>query len=163
MHTIRPAIPDDVPAISAIYNHEVEHSLATMDSIPEDASYREKWLSAHGPEHPVLVADDGGEVAGWASLSRWSDKDGYDGIVELSVFVAEGHRRKGLGRELMKEVLALGEKAGHHTVASRITVENRVSIALHREFGFYDVGVQKGAGYKFGERHDVLIMQLDYR
>ena len=60
------------------------------------------------------------------------------------------------------EVLEQGKKAGHHTVASRITTENVVSIDFHREFGFYDVGIQKGAGFKFGRRHDILIMQLDF-
>ncbi len=162
MTTIRPATTADVPAISEIYNHEVEHSAATMDSVPEDVECREWWLGDHGPKHPVLVAEDDGVVAGWASLSRWSDKDGYGGTVEISVFVRDTHRRRGIGRALMAEVLAQGEKAGHHTVASRISVENQMSVTLHREFGFYDVGVQKGAGYKFGRRHDILIMQKDY-
>eukprot|EP01031_Cornospumella_fuschlensis_P001783 gene1783-2226_t len=61
----------DLPAINAIYNHYVEHSVCTYQTAPSTADERALWFAAHGPKHPVIVAEEDGEVIGWGSLSRF--------------------------------------------------------------------------------------------
>ena len=71
---IRPARQADLPAITAIYNDAVLKTTATFDLEPKTAAEQAKWFRAHGPKHPILVAEEGEGVLGWASLSAWSGR-----------------------------------------------------------------------------------------
>jgi L-amino acid N-acyltransferase len=71
---IRPAIADDLPAITAIYNHAILNTTATFDTEPKTEAEQLAWFKAHDERHPVLVATIDGKVVGWASLSAWSDR-----------------------------------------------------------------------------------------
>jgi L-amino acid N-acyltransferase len=159
---IRKAIYTDVPAITGIYNEAILTTTATFDTEPKTTAAQRKWFKAHGPKNPILVAVEGGKVVGWASLSAYSDRCAYSGTAELSVYVKEKFRNQGIGRKLMETVLAAGKKAGLHTVISRIAGGNDISIHLHREFDFADVGVMKEVGNKFGQLLDVYLMQKIY-
>ena len=94
---VRAAGHEDLPRILEIYNHEVLVSTATYDTVPRTPAEHRKWFSLHGTDHPVLVADAGSAIAGWASLSPWSDRAAYAKAVEVSVYVAEEYRRQGVG------------------------------------------------------------------
>ena len=85
-------------------------------------------------------------MIGWASLSVYSDRCAYADTAELSVYVKESFRNSGIGKELMQAVLEEGKKAGLHTVISRIAGDNNISINLHHQFGFEDIGVMKEVG-----------------
>ena len=159
---IRKAIYTDVPPITGIYNEAILTTTATFDTEPKTTAAQRKWFKAHGPKNPILVAVEGGKVVGWASLSAYSDRCAYSGTAELSVYVKEKFRNQGIGRKLMETVLAAGKKAGLHTVISRIAGGNDISIHLHREFDFADIGVMKEVGNKFGQLLDVYLMQKIY-
>jgi len=159
---IRKAIYTDVPAIAGIYNEAILTTTATFDTEPKTTAAQRKWFKAHGPKNPILVAVEGGKIIGWASLSAYSDRCAYSGTAELSVYVKEKFRNRGIGRKLMQAVLEEGEKAGLHTVISRIAGGNDVSIHLHRQFDFADTGVMKEVGNKFGQLLDVYLMQKMY-
>ncbi len=159
MISIRPAVLADLPEITAIYNEAISHTTATFDTEPKMVEEQAAWFKSHDENHPVMVAVITGQVVGWASLSRWSDRCAYDGTVELSVYVHHGHRGKGIGRKLMEVILAEGEKTGLHTIISRITTENRNSIHLHEWFGFNSIGIMREVGNKFGKLLDVQLMQ----
>ena len=159
MISIRPATLADLPEITAIYNEAIANTTATFDTELKTAEEQAAWFRGHDENHPVIVATLNEQVVGWASLSRWSDRCAYDGTVELSVYVHHEHRGKGLGRKLIEVIVAEGEKAGLHTIISRITTENRNSIHLHEWFGFNSIGVMKEVGNKFGKLLDVQLMQ----
>src|SRR5215213_7135688 len=83
---IRPATADDLGDINDIYNHYVLHSSATYQEAPEPIEGRRAWFARHGPSHPVTVAEVGGRVVGWGSLSPFHARSAYRNTVENSVY-----------------------------------------------------------------------------
>jgi len=160
---IRKAVATDVPAITAIYNEAILTTTATFDLEPKSTTSQRKWFKEHGPRNPVMVAVVDSKVVGWASLSEYSTRCAYANTAELSLYVKESFRNHGIGRKLMQAVLEEGRKAGLHTVISRIAGGNNVSIHLHRQFSFTDIGVMREVGYKFDQLLDVYIMQKIYQ
>ena len=157
---VRPASHADLPRILSIYNHEVLTSTATYDTEPRTDDDHAQWFSHHDSAHPVVVAESGSTVCGWASLSRWSDRPAYDSSVEVSVYVAVEHRGRGIGKQLLQALVEAGRAQGHHALLGRISSDNTVSIRLHESLGFSVVGVLKEVGFKFGRWLDVSIMEL---
>jgi phosphinothricin acetyltransferase len=161
--TIRAAAPDDIPAIRDIYNHAVEHSVATFDLTRRTVKEQELWFEGHDAMHPVLVAEIDGAVAGWAALGTWSLRRGYALTAEISLYIDEGHRGLGIGKELTREILRVGEEAGLHAVLALVESGNEPSLHILQGSGFQEVGVMREVGTKFGRMLDVVIMQLIYR
>jgi phosphinothricin acetyltransferase len=157
---IRKAGVGDQTSILEIYNEAVLHTTATFDTEPRTLEQQSAWFGRHGERHPVLVAEEDGEVVGWASLSAWSDRRAYDDTAEISLYVRADKRGRGIGKDLMNAIMEEGRKAELHTVIARIAGENEASVRLHRSAGFVDIGVMREAGRKFGRLIDVRMMQL---
>src|SRR5271170_2749727 len=102
---IRPAAESDLVAINDIYNHYVLHSTCTYQEDLEPLDGRRQWFSHHGDKHPVLVAEAGGQVVGWGSLSPYNTRCGYRRTVENSVYVHHQHHRLGIGSLLLQELI----------------------------------------------------------
>lgn len=149
---IRKAERRDLQALLDIYNYEVKHGVATFDIHPKNLAQWEEWFDAHNTDnHPLLVAETAGHVAGYASLSAYREKEAYRSTVELSVYIAPGDRRKGIASALMEEILRIArEDERTHSVISVITSENEASIRLHERFGFEFCGCLPEVGVKFG-------------
>ena len=162
MLTIRRATLEDLGAITQIYNDAILKTVATFDTDPKTAEEQMMWFADHGPEYPILVADNNGLVVGWASLSRWSDRCGYSNTAEISLYVDEKHQGKGIGRKLLEAIVREGREAGLHTVIARIAEGSEASINLHKSFGFEHIGTVKEVGRKFGKRLDVHLLQKIY-
>jgi len=162
MPSIRAAKIDDLPAITEIYNEAVKTTVATFDTEPKTVDEQKKWFEHHGSRHPVLVAELDGVVVGWSSLSRWSDRYAYAETGEISLYVKEPLRGRGIGKKLLMSVIEEGEKAGLHTVIARIAQGNGASIHIHTLVGFEQIGVMREVGRKFGRRIDVHLMQKIY-
>jgi phosphinothricin acetyltransferase len=157
---IRPATRADAAAIAAIYNQAVENTVATFDTVPETVAAREAWLDEHTrPQHPVLVAEVDGHVAGWSSLSSYSTRCAYDSTVEVSTYIDEACQGRGIGPSLTAAVLDAGKAGGVHAVLSRICTENERSIRMAKQGGFFEVGVMREVGRKFGRTLDVLVLE----
>ena len=149
-------------AITQIYNDAILKTVATFDTDPKTAEEQMMWFADHGPEYPILVADNNGLVVGWASLSRWSDRCGYSNTAEISLYVDEKHQGKGIGRKILEAIVQEGQKAGLHTLIARIAEGSEASINLHKSFGFEHIGTVKEVGRKFGKRLDVHLLQKIY-
>ena len=123
---IRKAERRDLQALLDIYNYEVEHGVATLDLQPKDLEQWGQWFEAHNIEnHPLLVAEADGHIAGYASLSDYREKEAYKSTVELSVYIAPEDRRKGVATALMEAVLEEARRdVRTHTVVSVITAGN---------------------------------------
>lgn len=156
---IRRATPADVPTITDIYNEAVLTTTATFDIEPKSIDDRAAWLEAHGERFPVLVAEAEGEVIGWTSLTRWSERAGYDDTAETALYVQSAHRGRGVGRRLKAEMIEEARRLGFHTLIVRVTEDSEASLHLNREAGFVFVGTVKQAGRKFGRLLDVHILQ----
>lgn len=118
---------------------ELQHS-----SLPRQLAWDE-WISKRLPEC-CIVCEDAGEILGWGALSPVSTRYVYRGVAEVSVYVAEDHRRKNVGHILMDELIALSEREGIWTLQSQMFPENSGSIQLHEKHGFYRVGIRLRIG-----------------
>ncbi|MBP7948474.1 MAG: N-acetyltransferase [Verrucomicrobiales bacterium] len=162
---VRPAVSADAAAISEIYNHYVLHSTATYQEQPESLAERHAWMEAHGPEHPVFIAelkDDHGRtrVAGWASLNRFHARSAYRHTVENSVYVHPALQRRGAGRLLLERLIEAGRCAGHRSIVALISADQEPSIRLHLACGFVEAGRLRAVGMKFDQWLDVVYFQL---
>jgi len=157
---IRKAQLSDIKGITEIYNEAILTTNATFDTELKTLTEQRKWFRAHGPRNPILVAEENEKIVGWASLSEWSTRCAYADTVEISLYIAQTHRHKGIGKLLMKSLIEEGNKIGLHTVLSRITGGNEVSVRLHLQFGFKHIGTMKEVGNKNGQLLDVDMMQL---
>ncbi len=162
MLTIRPAKSDDLKAITEIYNEAILTTDATFDVEPKTDSEQRAWFAKHGPRNPILVAELDGVVVGWASLSEWSDRCAYSDTAEISAYVKQEFRGRGIGRRLMEAIIQEGEKVGLHTVIARITEGNKQSIHLHESLGFEHIGIMREVGKKFGRLLDMSLVQKIY-
>jgi phosphinothricin acetyltransferase len=158
--TIRPATESDLAAINDIYNHYVLHSTCTYQEEPEPLDARRQWFSRHAAKHPVIVAEAGGRVAGWGSLSAYHPRSAYRRTVENSIYVHHQHHRRGLGSLLLQELITRARGLGHHAIIAGIDGEQTASAALHAKFHFEPVGHFKEVGFKFGRWLDVIYMEL---
>ena len=156
----RLATIDDAEATRAIYNVEVTESTVTFDLVPRTLEEQRAWLTARSGAHAVLVAEDGGDVVGFASFSPYRDRPAYSTSVEDSVYVRRDQQGKGVGTLLLAELVTLATSHGFHTMIARIVGGHDASIALHRSLGFAVVGTEREVGRKFGRWLDVAVMQI---
>ena len=149
---IRTAQEKDILSLLDIYNYEVVNSTSTFDLNPKTYEEWQKWFFAHNVgNHPLIVAEIEGKVAGYASLSTYREKEAYKSTVELSVYVAVGFRRRGVATALMEEIIRMAkDDTSIRTVVSVITSENAESEKLHNKMGFTYCGTIHEVGEKFG-------------
>lgn len=161
MPDIRPATDADAADMARIYNQAVERSTATFDTQIQSTQARMTWLADHrdSPRHPVLVAVEDGLVVGWGSLSAWSPRAAYDATVEVSTYIDEESRGRGVGPALSAALLEAGEAAGVHAFIARITATNEPSIKMAKRLGFREVGRLYEVGVKFGETLDIMLLE----
>jgi phosphinothricin acetyltransferase len=159
--SVRRASRADATAINRIYNHYVRTSTCTWHLTEETDDGRRKWIESRGGLHPVLVAESGGEVVGWGSLSVYNSRQGWDGTVEDSVFIDHRHQGRGLGKLILGRLIEEANRLGHRVVVARISGEQTASIRLHASLGFTEAGRLRGVGRKFGQTLDCIYMQKD--
>ena len=153
--SIEPMMPEDWPAVRAIYLEGIATGNATFEtSAPE----WEKWDAAHIASCR-LVARSNGEVLGWAALSPVSSRCVYAGVAEVSVYVAEAARGQGVGLQLLSGLVTASEQAGLWTLQAGIFAGNEASVRLHEHCGFRIVGTRERLGQLNGTWRDVLLME----
>lgn len=128
---------EDLPAIVAIYNSTVPSREVTADTEPVTVESRHAWFAEHTPDRrPLWVAEQDGEVVGWLSYSNFYGRPAYAGTAELSIYIAEPARGKGLGRSFLQRAIEHAPQIGVHTLLGFIFGHNRASLALFERFGF---------------------------
>ena len=155
---IRVARREDLQQLLDIYNYEVVHGVATLDLQPKSLEEWGRWFDAHNiKNHPLLVAEQAGRVAGYASLSPYRSKEAYRSTVELSIYIGPDVRRQGVATGMMEAILREARQDPEtHTVVSVITDGNEASRKLHEKFGFTYCGAIREVGMKFGRYLDIL-------
>ena len=163
---IRDATEADLPAILAIYNDVLTTSTAIFSESPTTLEHRLQWFGARRDAgYPVLVADDGQGVLGFASFGDFRSWPGYRHTVEHSVHVRADARGRGVGRELMIALLERAGQLGKHVMVAGVDAENLVSIRMHEQLGFHRAGTLHQVGCKFGRWLDLTFLErrLDER
>ncbi len=159
--TLRPATEADLPAILDIYNDAVLNTTAIWNETPVDLENRIAWFSARAKAgYPVLVAERGGEVIGYASYGDWRAFEGFRRTMEHSVYVRADRKGAGTGRRLMEALIAEASTRGVHVLVGCIEAGNEASIRLHEKLGFRFVGRFEEVGFKFGRWLDLTCMEL---
>jgi phosphinothricin acetyltransferase len=155
------ATEDDLAAINEIYNYYVPRSTCTYQLEPESIEDRTAWFREHSPDkYPVVVATMHGEVVGWGSLSKFRPRAAYAPTVEASVYIRHDCHRRGLGRLILLELVERARQAGFHSIMGGASADQAASIALQENLGFRRVAHLVEVGYKFGQRLDVVYLQL---
>ncbi len=132
-----------------------------MDTTRATIETKKEWFNNHSDEYPLLCyMNNNGTILGWASLSKWSEKTGYRFTSEISIYVSKNAHNSGIGTALIQECLNKAKKSKLHCIVSRIDSENKVSLALHKKFGFTEVGVMREFGFKFNRYIDIVLLQL---
>jgi L-amino acid N-acyltransferase len=156
---IRHAGLSDAEAITGIYNEAILTTTATFDTEPKTVAERTQWLESHDQRHPILVAVVDGQVVGWASLTRWSDRPAYADTAETSFYVRSTHRGCGIGRRLKETIIEEARRLRFHTLIARVAAGSQESLHLNTSLGFAHVGTLKEVGRKFGKFLDVHVLQ----
>jgi phosphinothricin acetyltransferase len=134
---IRDAALDDLPAIVEIYNSTVPSRRVTADPEPVSVESRLSWFREHDPRsRPIWVAEEDGEIAGWFSFEDFRKKPAYYATAEVSVYVSEKHRGRGIGRRLLEEAVRRAPEFGVKTLTGGIFTHNEPSRKLFEGFGF---------------------------
>jgi phosphinothricin acetyltransferase len=158
---IRDARESDLPAIIAIYNAAVATRLSTAQLDPVTLEDRLPWFREHAPErHPLWVADLDGTIAGWLSFQSFIDRCGYRGTAELSVYVHDQFRRRGIGKTLLEQAIARAPALGLVALVGYIFGHNAPSLELFERFGFQRWGMLPRIARLDGIERDVVIVGL---
>jgi phosphinothricin acetyltransferase len=147
--------PRHWPAVRAILEQGIGGGQATFET---EAPSWEEWDRAHLPGQR-LVATAGGEVLGWAALSPVSARAPYAGVAEVSVYVAEPSRGRGVASALLDALVGSSERAGIWTLQAVLFPQNAASLALHRGAGFRVVGRRERIGRLGGRWRDTLLLE----
>ena len=152
---IRIARKDDSPAIAEIYAPIVTQTHISFELEPPSAD--EMWgrMAKALESHVGLVAEEAGNVMGYAYASKYREKPAYKWSTETTIYVRDSARGKGVGSGLYKTLLRILAAQNYRQAFGGIALPNAGSIALHEAVGFKRVGINPEAGYKHGRWHDL--------
>src|SRR6478609_2645884 len=158
---IRPAALADIPAITRIYAHAVEHGTASFELAPPDEAEMTRRMQALlDGKFPYLAAELDGRVAGYAYAGLYRTRPAYRFTLEDSVYVAPEAQRRGIGRALLAALIEASAARGFRQMIAVIgDSEQAASIALHAALGFAPIGTFANVGFKFGRWLDTVLMQ----
>jgi L-amino acid N-acyltransferase YncA len=158
---IRPAMPSDIDAIAVIYAYHVNHSTGSFETeAPDSLEMTRRWKEVRARSLPWLVAEENGEITGYAYAAPYRTRAAYRHTVEDSIYVRADRVGTGLGKLLMPALITASQACGMHQMVAVIgDSANHPSITLHRRFGFYDAGLLRAVGLKFGCWLDTVFMQ----
>jgi L-amino acid N-acyltransferase YncA len=158
---IRAAVASDMNAITLIYAHHVSYGTGTFETEPPDrVEIARRWSEVAARGLPWLVADDSGEVVGYAYAAPYRARPAYQHTVEDSVYVRVDRLGTGLGKQLMPALITAAQACGMRQMIAVVgDSANLASINLHRRFGFHDAGLLKDVGFKFGRWLDTVFLQ----
>lgn len=153
---IEPMTAGHATAVLAIYQAGIDEGNATFET---RAPGWDGFTAAHLAAHRYIAVSGADAVAGWIAASQVSGRPVYAGVVEHSVYVHPGARRRGTGRLLLRALIESTEAAGIWTIQAGIYPENTASLALHLAAGFRVVGTRERIGCDRGRWRDVVLIE----
>ncbi|NND14057.1 MAG: N-acetyltransferase [Acidimicrobiia bacterium] len=161
MTEVRPATADDVPSITAIYNHWITETHVSFDAEPQTIEERTAWFSqyAESGRYRVFVAEQNGQLVGVTYSSKFRPKASYETTVETTVVVDPAAVGLGIGRVLLSHLVEALQTEDVHRAVALIALPNQPSVTLHEQLGYRTVGIHDEVGRKFGRFWSVQIME----
>lgn len=156
---LRLARPDDAPRLCEIYNYYVESATVTLECEPLGIDEFALRIRETLGEFPYIVCEYNDRVAGYAYAHKFKTRYGYRFCAELSVYCDREYRGRGIGKRLYAALIELLTLQGYTNLYGVVTSPNPSSEALHRAFGFAEVGREHLAGHKFGRWFDVAVLE----
>ncbi len=155
-YSVRRMSGSDWARVAAIYLAGIASGHATFETeVPDWDSWDRSHLAA-----PRLVAvDESQNLVGWAAGSAVSERCAYGGVIEHSVYVDPSSQGRGVGGLLLQALVAESERLGFWTIQSGVFPENLASLALHRKWGFREVGRREKIGRHNGAWRDVILLE----
>lgn len=153
----RIATPADAPRLVEIYAPYVAN---TAVSFATTAPTEEDFLHKLASPYPFLVCEEEGKVLGYAYAGQYRVREAYRWNAELSIYVDAAAQGQGVGKRLLRCLLALLTELGYQNAYSCITLPNEKSIGLHTALGFERIGLFENAGYKLGRWRSVVWLRL---
>lgn len=161
--SVRASRSEDIPAITAIYAHHVLHGLASFELTPPEVheiARRRAVVLARGLPH--LVAEAGGQIAGYAYAAPYRERPAYRFVLEDSVYIHPDFIGRGIGRALLEVLIEACTRAGYRQLIAVIGDSgNAASVGLHAACGFVRTGLLPSVGFKFGRWVDSVLMQRE--
>jgi L-amino acid N-acyltransferase YncA len=145
----------DGAACAVIYAPFVNDTVISLEEIAPSAEEFAARIERISRTHPWLIAELDGDSVGFAYASPHRERASYRWAADVTVYLAEGVRRRGIGRGLYEALLELLVRQGVHVACAGITLPNEASVGLHEALGFVRVGVYRRIGFKQGRWHDV--------
>ena len=156
---IRDAVEADLPAIVEIYNATVPTRMVTAELKPTTVQARLAWFREHSSdEYPFWVAETDGRVIGWLDFKKFLPRCAYRGTAEISVYVDEKFRRRGVARCLLKEAIARAPSLGITSIVGLIFAHNEPSVKLFEQLGFQRWGLLPRIARLDENERDLVIM-----
>lgn len=147
---------DDWEAVRTIYAEGIATGNASIETEPPP---RNVWDARHLPYCRYVARTTDGEIVGWVAFSPFSVRAAYNGVAEVSVYIAERARGQGVGTALLEAGIAGAEMRGIWTIQAGIFPENTVSLALHKKLGFREIGTRRRLGKLNGVWRDVVLLE----
>jgi L-amino acid N-acyltransferase len=158
--TIRPALPDDIPALLAIWNPVIRDTAVTFNAIEKThADLAQMIADKLAAGHGFFVAEHGGAIVGFASYGQFRTGIGYAHTMEHTIVLGPNARGLGLGRGLMTAIEDHARRGGAHSIFAGVSAENAEGRAFHAAMGYAEVATLRSVGYKFGRWMDLHLMQ----
>jgi L-amino acid N-acyltransferase YncA len=156
---IRDAVEADLPAIVDIYNATVPTRMVTAELEPTTVEARVPWFREHSPEqYPFWVAESEGCVMGWLEFKKFLPRCAYRGTAEISVYVDEKFRRRGVGQRLLERAIARAPSLGITALVGLIFGHNEPSLKLFQRLGFERWGFFPAVAQLDGVDRDLVVM-----
>jgi L-amino acid N-acyltransferase len=161
MHFVPCTLQQHGGAILDILNEAIAHSTALYEYQARTPENMRTWFAEkQAGDFPVIGAEAGGVLVGFATYGTFRARAAYKYTVEHSVYVHHAHRGRGIGKALLLELIAAARAQNYHVLVGGIDIANRTSVALHERLGFTHAGTVREAAYKFGGWLDLGFYQL---
>jgi len=152
---IREVAATDAAAIASIYAPYVRDTIISFETEPPAAGEMSSRIAAIVLRHPWLVAEQGGQLLGYAYAGEHRSRAAYRWDVDVAVYLAAAAHRRGIGRRLYRALFEVLRRQGYVNGYAGISLPNAGSVGLHEALGFLPVGIYRNVGYKHGAWHDV--------
>ena len=146
----------DWQQVKEIYEQGIATGNATFQAA---APSWEEWDGSHVQNSRIVATDDENNILGWAALSPVSGRCVYAGVGEVSVYVSQNARGRGVGKALLKELILQSEKNGFWTLTAGIFPENEASMQIHKQAGFKVLGIREKIGKMDGRWRDTVLLE----
>ncbi|MFC4775235.1 GNAT family N-acetyltransferase [Paenibacillus sp. GCM10023252] len=158
-YVIEDAEIQDLPAIVEIYNSTIAGRMVTADLEPVSVEARQVWFEQHSPNRrPIWVVREGGLIIAWLSFQSFYGRPAYNATAEVSIYISETHRGRGLGKVLMERAIAICPSLGIETLLGFVFGHNEPSLQLLRKYGFEGWGHLPRVARLDGIERDLIIL-----